>query len=433
MSKLLLIISLIISHNIFALDVDMGDEDNPVVYGVETGGTSTFTLVTEGSSGDAIDNPYTTYIPFVSSSGSDSQGDYYYRDGIALGNKSSSTAGIRFDLSWDNDGTSSLDLWVAIRNDADEDFRIIKELGNSGDSSLVPVIYFDELCSSSITSTDLDSCTDLNSGSDVIEEIMLYIFLADGDAGYTINSEINPTNEADSSGGNIANGMYIKAFISTDISNYSNSTVLVSGLTLSRGDQTAYLKYTGDFGSSAYVDRLAVYTGTGTSDFYNIYDIQNEDGEVSIEDLTNGTSYNFTAVFVDKFGFVADAGGFPLDGTANGSVTPEEIETLLDENACYLVTAGFQRDHYILDYFRSFRDNYLLKNYFGQKFVEFYYSTAPKYASFIYNNPFISRVVRIISYFIYGIMKFGYIMIASFIGLYFLVRIRKRCQKEFLS
>jgi hypothetical protein len=131
-----------------------------------------------------------------------------------------------------------------------------------------------------------------------------------------------------------------------------------------------------------------------------IYSLENfsREGSISAQKLTNDREYNLAVALVNKYQFASQLSLSLVE-------TPIEIETLLKENQCYLVTAGFQKEHYILDYFRHIRDSILLKSSWGSQFVEFYYSTAPDYAPIIYNSKWLSGLVRTASYGLYYVMK----------------------------
>jgi hypothetical protein len=114
--------------------------------------------------------------------------------------------------------------------------------------------------------------------------------------------------------------------------------------------------------------------------------------------LVNDTDYFFSLVLVDKFKFAST-----LPYMESGK--PLLIEQLLKKQACYLLTAGFGEEHYVITYFRNFRDNVLLKNWLGTKFVNFYYETAPKYALIIYKSDVLRSVIRGMAYSLYFIFR----------------------------
>jgi hypothetical protein len=122
-------------------------------------------------------------------------------------------------------------------------------------------------------------------------------------------------------------------------------------------------------------------------------------GSLILKNLTNGERIQVAIAYVNKFNFatkISDA----------EEQTPEQIQTFLQEKECYLLSAGFQKDHYVLEYFRKFRDNFLLKNIWGRGFVKWYYRTAPYYAGIIYENNFLRVVVRSLGYMTYFSLRF---------------------------
>ena len=120
---------------------------------------------------------------------------------------------------------------------------------------------------------------------------------------------------------------------------------------------------------------------------------------MSLKNLSNGTTYTLSTALVNKYQFSTKT-------STTSSGEPLEIQALLESQACYLVSAGFQKEHYVLDYFRSIRDNYLLKFEPTKKLVDFYYATAPAYAPVIYKSPKLSLIVRSLSYGMYFFLKF---------------------------
>ena len=90
--------------------------------------------------------------------------------------------------------------------------------------------------------------------------------------------------------------------------------------------------------------------------------------------------------------------------TSNICVTPLEIQMLLEESQCYLLTAGFGSDHFVVQYFRMIRDDYLQKFSFGRWLVEKYYASAPQYTDYIIETPVVASVIR-------GLAWTGYLML----------------------
>jgi hypothetical protein len=137
-----------------------------------------------------------------------------------------------------------------------------------------------------------------------------------------------------------------------------------------------------------------------------------EEGELTIRSLENNVTYSFSVAQVDKF----------HQATRSSNVvtgTPLEIDAFLQSQSCYLVSAGFQEEHFVLDYFRKFRDETLVHSDMGLDFVFWYYTTAPAYAHYIYDSEVLSFIVRSLSFLLYGIMNYGVIVLFMMIAVLF--------------
>jgi len=126
---------------------------------------------------------------------------------------------------------------------------------------------------------------------------------------------------------------------------------------------------------------------------------QAQSGEMTVNALTNNTTYHLSLFFVDKYNMTSVL-------SQSVTQTPLKIEELLEKNACFLLTSGFGEDHYVIDYFRNFRDSKLRKFYLGQKFIDWYYEFGPKMALKIYSSDFLRAVVRIFAYSLYFIFNY---------------------------
>lgn len=144
-----------------------------------------------------------------------------------------------------------------------------------------------------------------------------------------------------------------------------------------------------------------IYTGSLTAEEYS-YAVS---GEITLRNLKNGTEYLFSVLFVDKYKF-----GTVLSDDAKG--TPLEIQELLKKESCFLLTAGFGEEHYVIDYFRKFRDRVLSKYTLGRIFITNYYKYAPKYALVVYENQVVRFGIRSISYGLYFIFNYFYYLSA---------------------
>ena len=136
-----------------------------------------------------------------------------------------------------------------------------------------------------------------------------------------------------------------------------------------------------------------------------------DDGELKITGLANGTNYNFSVAFIDKYQLM------PRLSTSR-EVTPLSIEELLKKEACFLITSGFEREHFVLDYFKMIRDEVLLKFSLGQMFTSWYYEAAPKWTGFILDRPWLKALIRACAYTFYYLTKYLWVLVSIFTFLY---------------
>lgn len=145
-------------------------------------------------------------------------------------------------------------------------------------------------------------------------------------------------------------------------------------------------------------------------------------GDVVFDNLVNGATYTFSVALINKYQFST----IPSPAQAG---SPESIETFLQSQQCYLLSAGFQEEHYIIDYFKGIRDQYLLKNWAGTLFVKFYYWSAPKVTHYIYESSILSAIFRGFGYSLYFIFNYYLIVLALIISLVSLIFLRQRTVK----
>jgi len=398
----------------FALSVQMSDINDPIIQQSPVTGTSFTLKTTVGGDGKTKEAAYKTYTPFES--GSNNQNSNFYINGYSLGN---STGGsLNFNIDIELDGLSSQSVFAALRKDnTDTSYVVVTEVAVSSDGSITLPVNFLDLCDAGANLGGDFNCTTLTGSDSATEDFYIYLFV--GGNGLSVDGVIDPADN------NYDNGIFIYTYASTNVSDYTGGSTVMSSLVASRGDQSAYLDYAGAINSTTYIDGTVLYESADTTALSELFDTgASESGEILVKNLTNGVTKNYYLRFKDLFGYVSGAAG-------PATVTPADIQTLLEEKSCYLVTAGFQRDHYVLDYFRHIRDSYLLKNSLGRSIVNIYYSTAPKYALFIYQNKVLSLLVRGVSYVLYAVLK-NFLWIATLLVLVALgVRIKGQWQKEF--
>lgn len=249
---------------------------------------------------------------------------------------------------------------------------------------------------------DHTACLNLGSAatSNQTKTFKLYFFLSTTTS-YTLGTAITPGTAP------LNNGIYFNVGMSNRVALPADYAGTISGIR--RGDRRLIIEYSTSGMLDAESIRIFNHNGAnGTADLpigesavYNAgaglmateYPYQ-QTGEITVRDLTNSTSYFLSVLIVDKYKFAT-----PLSNVVEG--TPAEIQELLKENGCFLITAGFGENHYVIDYFRQFRDRILMHNWLGQKFVKVYYELAPEYALFIYENETLRALIRGIAYVLY--------------------------------
>ena len=131
-----------------------------------------------------------------------------------------------------------------------------------------------------------------------------------------------------------------------------------------------------------------------------------EPGTVTIPNLINDTTYYITAGFVSRFQIVGTNG-------PTLSVKPDQILTFLREKSCFIISAGFGEDHYVIEYFRGFRDRVLTKFEWGRSFISWYYKNSPAVAVKVYHNKIVKNLVKLSSFGLYLLMNYYYFFIGA--------------------
>lgn len=126
-------------------------------------------------------------------------------------------------------------------------------------------------------------------------------------------------------------------------------------------------------------------------------DENGELGDRMVEGLENNINYYFLLANEDEAGNIYRAS--PVSYLQNDlhSAIPEQVIGLLEDQSCFIATAAFGSpfEKHVQD-LREFRNQFLLTNSIGKKFVEFYYSVSPPLARWIAQNEsarFVSRVI----------------------------------------
>ncbi|MCM8808926.1 MAG: S8 family serine peptidase [Candidatus Omnitrophica bacterium] len=76
------------------------------------------------------------------------------------------------------------------------------------------------------------------------------------------------------------------------------------------------------------------------------------------------------------------------------------IPTQQTGGGCFIASVCFGENSWQVKLFKNFRDNFLAKNIYGRKFINFYYNHSPSFAEFLRHNNFLIVPVKIFLYII---------------------------------
>ena len=251
-------------------------------------------------------------------------------------------------------------------------------------------------------------CSSFTSTSGTEKTFTAYFFLNDTvPTSLPVGTTITPS----SAGYN--NGIYFQLNMSNKV--YTKNQVTLDITKTRPGDKRLILEYSGSagitnpkavrvisFGStnpgSAIDDEpivTALNAGGGLTSTEYPYSTS---GQLTVTNLENGVETFLSVVMVNLYNIATVV-------SPAGSETPLEIQELLKKEGCFLLTAGFGEDHYVISYFRHFRDAVLAKSYLGKAFISFYYESAPKYALLIYKHETLRAMIRGMAYTLYFIFN----------------------------
>lgn len=361
-------------------------------------GTTSGTLILnhEGPSGDGTSEsaPAKVYLP-IQNSNTNSNSYYITSRKNALAsifdiNNSNHLFNVPLKVSTD---ANARYLYVAAKNQNNE-YKVIRLYsstaipGNSSNAEITFPVSAQDICKV-MTSNCGNLVPTSTSASD--NNFFVYFFLSanayvlDGSQTITVSSENN--------------GIYYQVYMSNRIFPASSIT---TAITQARpGDKRAVLTYSASAGLGSYAKSVRVFSHEPSpsaakdlpfgeydsgSLIAEVYDYK-QAGEMTVTGLVNETTYHLSVLLVDKFNFATTLSDVAI-------VRPKTIEELLKAQSCFLLTAGFGEEHYVIDYFRSFRDKALMKSYIGRSFVNFYYLVGPKLAMFIYPHDSLRAIVR---------------------------------------
>ncbi len=281
--------------------------------------------------------------------------------------------------------------------------------GNASGDYFVSLNLFN-LCNSANLSTFYNSpCSNLKPDLDNTDRLsptlQIYFFLSTCSSIRSQNSAECNLQVAKVS--NYPGGIFFKYILS----NMANAEPPIIN-SLAKGDERVTVNYSGD-GINYLYDVIAInYPMASSTTEQTYFDAllgggaissidngANQTGKIIIKGLENNQPVKIGIAYVNKFKFATLI-------TDSEEQVPMAITTFIQEKQCYLLSAGFGKDHFVLEYFRSVRDNFLVKNSLGRVFVKWYYRTAPEFAEIIYRNSSLRFIVRILGYLAYFSIRF---------------------------
>lgn len=364
--------------------------------------TTTFLLNSVEPSGDATAEtaPAKIYIPMSGPIGTEAS--YFIVKGVnQLFSPTSNSTTINFPL-YINTTASDFYLYVAIKESSGP-YKLARQFSATPFNGVTNLNETFSVSSKSICDQVTD-CSQFTTTSGTEKTFLAYFFLSTT-SGIADGSSIDPTVNT--------GGIYFQINMSNRI--YTNAQIAPVISKVRPGDGRVTIEYSSN-SSILKPEFVRVYNHGGTpagvgalnpiQDYYIVGGnlLSNEfpyskDGEVVVNGLINGSTNYLSIMFVDLYHF-----GTVLSDDQEG--TPLAIEELLKKQSCFLLTAGFGEEHFIIEYFKHFRDEVLAKTFFGRVFIKTYYRLAPHYALVIYQNEFLRLGIRSLAYVTYFILNY---------------------------
>lgn len=412
-----------LSLNLFAADLTLYTD----VYVDDDDIVTPFAVQDNGEDGASDSDAIEVYIPFKSGTGaagtnSDAELNASYYSELPYVDS--------LDLFYDDDGAGTQDgtrpclIFTVTSKQTSTSYTKLHFMVNNGSGTYKRVNISTTSCLDAYSTTSKTaeisnganktfyvswkSISDVNTADeddwnddDSVVTIDSYIFI--------YNSETDSVAEDDLDEAAYDNGLYFELNFSAD---ESETPATLSGL--AKGDTQLTLTYDATDSSEGDLDQLVFIsaygpvtansswqsykTSPGGDELPNTSDAD-DSGEFKLTGLTNERLYYITLSARDVFYFMS-----PLPATLEN--TPQPLKAFIQEKSCYLLSAGFQTDHPVLEYFRQWRDHTLARFSFGKKFIRWYYATAPHYTQVIIDHPALAAIVRAGGYLAYGLVRF---------------------------
>ena len=355
--------------------------------------------------GDTSGSPLVVYIPL---DGNDDQiNNTLFGNPSVLPKKiGAGTTTFKIVLRLTNDSVDQTILNIGVKENTENQFQPFPLLNSLASRTVPANTVIDVIVSFTLDSmcTEAD-CADIQSTIDDRDETFELHFFFDS---------INQTNTHTGT----QNGFYLRLRMSDRVPQGNFELVnLIKGderLTgqIINGDQITqmgndlYRLYVHRYPEAIITEQISRSVGTAAGSQQGELLAAQLSGNVTVKNLVNGVDHNLAFALMNKYQFVSKL--------SNSKVaSAEDILGLLEAQACFLLSAGFQKEHIVLEIFRGIRDSILMQFDWGKLFVNSYYRYAPPIAGMIYQDPVLAALVR------FGAVLFLVLLAAPF---FFLLR-----------
>ncbi len=398
-----LFILIFVSFNSFADTVRIV---NPTALSMTGVTSTTFSLNVTNPSGDATDeaSPAKVYVPTTNAI---VDHDKYFSKFKAstlnlLFDTGLATHLVNFPLTVVVSGTRY--LYAAAKSPTQSGYKVIQKY-SSAISSNEDVSF--AVSPNAICAPYASDCTLLNSGSSNSSTVVFKVyFFVSTISNLAIGDTLDPS--TNTGGVYFDVGMSNRIYIASDLevlivdSKKGDGRVI---LTINSTNSMANFKNVLVFKHSSPPATPNLPIGAYTTGALIDRDFSSsQTGEVTIDQLVNKEEVILSVAFQDNYGFATVLSDDVV-------ITPLDIQELLKKQACFLLTAGFGEEHYVINFFRQYRDQVLAHTFLGKKFIEVYYREAPHYALVIYKHSTIRWGVRVMAYLLYFLFNYYWIIL----------------------
>ena len=320
-------------------------------------------------------------------------------------NLENGTSTLRFFLAVDNSREGSDEaafLYAAARRRDENRYivvaRSVRSFSAGQRANQVGItLEMSELCD--MNAVDCGSFS--NGGMNDQATVQIYFFLAP-QSEYSVRNDIDIDDDINSG------GVYLNLYLSDALINED----AVSIANLAPGDEQIIISYRKNRINDFHDMRILYQTETegklvpgspvgpylAANVSYDVAEdvtIDQRRGVIRARGLKNNVDYYIGIVATNRY-LISSKVATTDD---NDYITPLgalEVLSLEGDAPCYILSAGFGEEHFIVDYFRFLRDHLLAPTAPGQALIRLYYHWAPPWALFIKKHPLLAFTLRLL-------------------------------------